>query len=411
MRRSVEAFVASRYLVSRKNLRFINIIGFISIGGIAIGVAALLVALSVFNGFSGVVTSMLVGFDPHLRLEKAGGMTGTEAARLQQVIQQHPAVKAYSSYVSGKAMLVTKGFNRVVYVRGVHERSVAGVSGLKEKLVLGELAFHDSASSAGIIIGLALADRLASIIGSAIIMISPYGLKTAFSSIGQPETMKFLVSGIFESSNKDYDANYAYISIAAAQSLFRMDDRVNGIEVRLHDIAQAETVKEELQRSLPVSVIISTWYDLHKTLYRVMNIERWSAYVLLTLIIVVALFNMLGSLTMGVIEKRRDIAILKSLGMPSRRIVRLFMYEGILIGVVGTILGIVIGLIVLHIQIRYQIFPLDTNIYIIPAIPVEIHWLDFVSIAVASLGLSGLAAYYPARRAAATLPADALRWE
>ncbi len=411
MMNRVEAFIAARYLLSRKNLRFINVIGFISIGGITIGVAALLVALSVFNGFSGVVTSLLVGFDPHLRIERAGGITGVEAADLERIIGHHPAVMATSPYVSGKAMLVAKGFNRVVYLRGIDEERIAGVSGLKEKIVLGKLAFADSTSRGGIVIGLSLADRLASIVGNDVMIISPYGFETALSGIGQPQTVKFRVAGIFESSNKDYDGNYAYVSLRAAQELFRMEGKFHGIDVRLNDISKAEDAKEDLLRALPTGVTVSTWYDLHRTLYRVMSIERWSAYALLTLIIVVALFNMLGSLTMGVIEKRRDIAVLKSLGMPSRRIVRLFMFEGMLIGIAGTLLGVIIGLAVLYVQIHYQIFSLDTNVYIIPAIPVEIHWVDFVSIAAASLGLSWLAAYYPARRAAATLPADALRWE
>ena len=156
---------------------------------------------------------------------------------------------------------------------------------------------------------------------------------------------------------------------------------------------------------------ISTWYDLHQSLYSVMKIERWSAYILLSLIILVATFNMLGSLTMGVIEKQRDISVLRAVGMTSKNLTRLFMFEGLLIGILGTIFGIVLGLIVLYLQIHYQIFPLDTSIYIIPAIPVDIQWTDFVTIAMASLGLSFIAAYYPARRADSTLPAEGLRWE
>ncbi len=407
----IEIFIAKRYLLSKRSIRFINVIGGISIGGIAIGVAALLVALSVFNGFSSVVTSVLVGFDPHLRIEKQGGMTTSEAAEIQKGLQHRSDVKGYSPFVSGKAMLVTRSFNKVVYVRGIDEQRIADVSGLKNNIVLGSLSLQDSAATGGIVIGFTLADRLAAIVGNEIMIISPSGFQSALSGISTPQTMKFTVNGIFESNNKDYDANYAYISLASAQRLFDLEGKVNGVEVRLTDYNLAASLKEDLEQILPSELSISTWYDLHKTLYLVMKIERWSAYVLLTLIIVVAMFNMLGSLTMGVIEKRRDIAVLKSMGMAPRRIVRMFMLEGMLIGVVGTVIGLILGGIVLYLQITYQLFPLDTTVYIIPAIPVEIHWMDFVSIAVASLGLSWLTAFYPARRAAATNPAESLRWE
>ncbi len=261
------------------------------------------------------------------------------------------------------------------------------------------------------VIGLSLSDRLAAITGDEMMIISPYGFQSALSGIGTPQSMKFRVTGIFESNNKEYDANYAYTSIRSAQRLFNLENKISGVELRLNDLSDAESVKEDLVRSFSSEYTISTWYDLHKTLYVVMNVERWLAYILLSLIIVVASFNMLGSLTMGVIEKKRDIAVLKSMGMTSRRLIRLFMFEGMLIGLAGTALGMIIGSVVLFLQIKYHLFPLDTTVYIIPAIPVEIRWTDFISIAAASLGCSWLAAYYPAKRAASTLPAEALRWE
>ena len=407
----IETFIAKRYLLSRRSIRFINVIGIISIAGITIGVAALLVALSVFNGFSGVVTSVLVGFDPHLRIEKQGGFSATEVAGIEKTLRHHPRVSGFAPFISGKAMLVTRSVNKVVYVRGIDESRIADVSGLRERMVLGNLGLQEAEGAAGMVVGLTLADRLGSIVGNEVMVISPSGFQTALTGLSTPQTMKFRVSGIYESNNRDYDANYAYISLASAQRLFDRAERVDGIEVRCSDVSVSDEVKEELAHVLPSGYSISTWYDFHKTLYLVMKIERWSAYVLLTLIIVVAMFNMLGSLTMGVIEKRRDIAVLKSMGMAPSRIIRLFMFEGMLIGIVGTVLGVLLGGIILYLQITYQLFPLDTTVYIIPAIPVEVHWTDFISIAVASLGLSWLTAYYPARRAASTYPAEALRWE
>lgn len=408
---TTEQFIARRYLISKRKIRFINLIGIISICGITIGVAALLVALSVFNGFNGIVTSMLVGFDPHLRIEKKGSMTVSEVTSIESALKNYPSVKAYAPFISGKAMLVAKSFSKVVYIRGVDDQRIADVSGLKNSIVLGNLDLHDSASVPGIVVGLSLSDRLAAITGDEMMIISPYGFQSALSSVSSPQSVKFRVTGIFESNNKEYDANYAYTSIVSAQRLFNLGKNISGVELRLNDLSYADNVKEDLAKSLSSDYTISTWYDLHKTLYLVMKVERWSAYMLLSLIIVVASFNMLGSLTMGVIEKKRDIAVLKSMGMTSRRLIRLFMFEGMLIGITGTVLGMIIGLIVLVLQIKYQLFPLDTTVYIIPAIPVEIRWSDFISIAAASLGCSWLAAYYPAKRAASTLPAEALRWE
>ncbi|MBI1804784.1 MAG: ABC transporter permease [Ignavibacteriae bacterium] len=411
MGQSIETLIARRYLVSKRKVRFINVIGIISICGITIGVAALLVALSVFNGFSGVVTSVLVGFDPHIRIEKRGGFTQEEHDSIEHVVKATMHVRAESPFITGKAMLVVQTLNRVVFLRGVDERQVAGVSGLAEKMVLGALSLKDSAGDGSIVIGMTLADRLGTVVGDEISIISPYGFQTALSGFAAPQTIRFRVAGIFESNNKDYDASYAYISTGRAQRLFNFEGRYNGMEIRLDDFSRAEEVKEELQQHLPADIMISTWYDLHQNLYSVMKIERWSAYVLLSLIILVATFNMLGSLTMAVIEKRRDIAVLRAMGMTTKSVVRIFMAEGMLIGMIGTIMGVLLGLFVLWLQVRYHLFPLDPTIYIIPAIPVEIHLADFVAIAVSSMGLTILAAYYPARRAASMLPAEALRWE
>jgi len=305
---------------------------------------------------------------------------------------------------------VSRSQSKVVFVRGLEAASIDKVTGVEKDIVLGKIDFQDSAAR-DMIVGMTLADRLGIVTGDSVLMISPSGSQRALLGFGAPIVRSFRVAAIYESNNKDYDANYAYISISAAQELFNMENKYSGIELRLKDFQSADKVKAELTGDLPGDVIVSSWFDLHKNLYIVMSVERWSAYILLCLIIVVATFNMLGSLTMGVIEKQRDIAVLKSMGMTASRITRVFMAEGMFIGFIGTVLGIGIGLGVLLLQMKYQIFPLDTTVYIIPAIPVEIRWTDFLAIGIASLGCSFLAAYYPARRAASTLPAQALRWE
>jgi lipoprotein-releasing system permease protein len=219
------------------------------------------------------------------------------------------------------------------------------------------------------------------------------------------------VAGIYDSNNKDYDAHYAFVSLDAAASLFDYRSTVSGIEMRLHNIQEAGQLKKVLAISLGPSYSVSSWYDLHKDLYSVMQVERWSAYIILCLIVGVATFNVLGSLTMGVIEKRRDIGILKALGATRGSIMRVFMFEGLLVGTIGTVLGSVIGLAVCYLQVRYHLFPLDPTVYIIPAIPVDVRWSDFVAVSGASMVLSALASLYPALRAARMVPVESIRWE
>ena len=406
-----EHFIARRYLRSKRQLRFINIIMLVSVVGITVGVAALIVVLSVFNGFSGVVTQVLVGFDPHLRVEAAKGKAVVVSDSLLRVISTDSRIAGASPFIESKALLVVRQQNRVVLVRGVVDSLVGNVSGVSRSTVLGKFRFDDTGASSGIVLGLALADRLGATVGTEVTVISPVGVDAMLMQFGQPLMMKCTVVGIYDSNNKDYDAHYAYVSLETAKYLFRYRDGVSGIEFRLKNIEDAEQVKRVLASELGDQYSVSTWYDLHKDLYSVMKIERWSAYLILCLIVGVATFNVLGSLTMGVIEKKRDIGILKAIGASKGSITRIFMFEGLLVGVIGTGLGLVLGLAVCYAQIHYHLFPLDPNVYIIPAIPVDLQWGDFIAVILASMVLSVLASFYHARRAAGLLPVAAIRWE
>ena len=406
-----EKFIAQRYIRSKQQTLFINIIMLVSVIGITVGVAALIIVLSVFNGFNRVVTDVLVGFDPHVKILPEKGKSFQLSYTLSQALNAPETVEGWSPYVESKALLASKSVNRVVVVKGVVDSTIGKVSGVKDAIVLGKFELEGESKLPGIVLGMTLADRLGVIVGSEITVVSPVGVDVMMVQSGQPEMRKFKVVGIYDSRNKEYDSHYAFISLDVARKLFQYQKSVSGIDMRLHDIATSADTRILLERSLGEKYQISTWYDLHKDLYSVMKIERWGAYIILCLIVCVAAFNMLGSLTMGVIEKRRDIGVLKSLGANSRSILRVFMFEGLLVGTVGTLLGILIGLTVCYLQIRYQLFPLDPNVYIIPAIPIEIRWTDFFAIGFASMLLSTLASLYPAQRAARLMPVDAIRWE
>jgi len=408
---SYERFIAQRYLGSKRQMRFINIITYVSVVGITVGVAALLVVLSVFNGFNSVVTNVLVGFDPHVKITPARGKSVSLSDSLIQTLEREKRIVAWSPFIASKALLMTPQVNRVVFVKGVVDSMVGSVSGVRDRIVLGDLVFHDTQGSDGIVLGMGLADRMSATVGSELTLVSPVGVDAMLLQFGQPLMKKCTVEGIYDSYNKDYDTHYAFISLEAAQKLFDYRNEVSGVELRLRNINDAEIVKSTLQSELGSNYTISTWYDLHRDLYSVMKIERWVAYLILCLIVGVATFNVLGSLTMGVIEKRRDIGILKSLGATKRSIMRVFMFEGLLVGTIGTFLGLFIGFVVCYLQITYQLFPLDPTVYIIPSIPVEIRWTDFLAVSGASMLLSTIASLYPAIRAAKLQPVEAIRWE
>lgn len=408
---SYERFIAQRYLGSKRQMRFINIITYVSVVGITVGVAALLVVLSVFNGFNSVVTNVLVGFDPHVKITPARGKSVSLSDSLIQILEREKRIVAWSPFIASKALLMTAQVNRVVFVKGVVDSMVGSVSGVRDRIVLGDLVFHDTQGSDGIVLGMGLADRMSATVGSELTLVSPVGVDAMLLQFGQPLMKKCTVEGIYDSYNKDYDTHYAFISLEAAQKLFDYRNEVSGVELRLRNINDAEIVKSTLQSELGSNYTISTWYDLHRDLYSVMKIERWVAYLILCLIVGVATFNVLGSLTMGVIEKRRDIGILKSLGATKRSIMRVFVFEGLLVGTIGTFLGLFIGFVVCYLQITYQLFPLDPTVYIIPSIPVEIRWTDFLAVSGASMLLSTIASLYPAIRAAKLQPVEAIRWE
>jgi lipoprotein-releasing system permease protein len=405
-----ERSIALRYLVSKRKVGLVTLISFISVIGVTIGVAALVIVLSVFNGFSGLVTSILVNFDPHVRVElPRQSDSGTYDALLSFAHEQGD-LQGMSRYALGKAVVVSRNLNRVINVKGVEADKLDEVSGLREKIVLGRLGLGGGKNSE-IVLGMALADRLGVVVGDTVSIVSLAGSEMALLQLGQPLIRRFHVVGIYESNNKDYDSFFAFVGLDAAQALFNMGSRVSGVEMRLRSIDQSDDFKSRIENKFGHQYRVMTWYDLHRDLYSVMKLERWMAYIILCLIIGVASFNLLGSLTMSVIEKTRDIGILKSMGATNNSIVKIFMFEGILVGILGSLIGLTLGLVLVWLQSHYHLFPLDPTVYIIPAIPVEVHILDLIIVASTALALCSLAALYPAKRASRFVPVEAIRWE
>ncbi|NCS70611.1 MAG: ABC transporter permease, partial [Candidatus Aenigmarchaeota archaeon] len=226
-----------------------------------------------------------------------------------------------------------------------------------------------------------------------------------------PIVYKGIVKNIFTTNNKEYDENYIFTSLESAEIIFGGRFRINSFEIRLGNIESLNTIKSRLQKELGNEVKITTWYELHKNLYDVMQIERWSAFLLLTMIISVAVFNILSTLTMIVIEKKRDIGVLMAMGFNKNSIIRLFIYQGILVGTGGIFSGLLLGLLTCYLQIRYKFYSLDPTKYIIDALPVKVDLLDILSIVLATLFLASLASVYPAKKASEINIVESIKYE
>jgi len=405
----LEFFIAKKYLHSKHKLNFITIISLLSTTGITIGVAALIVVLAVFNGFGSLVTSILVSFDPHVRITAIDENGFAFVDSVKQILEKTEGIKKYYSFVEGKVILLNKQTYEIVNLKGVQETKDDSW-GPASKIISGK--FNISNNSNNIVLGFPLALRLSARVGDTITITSAYNIQKTIATLSIPQTRRFIVSGIFQSDNRDYDVSYAFTSISDARKLFGLQNQISGFELRLNNFNDAENIKKDISERIDTKLFsVDTWYDLHKDLYDVMMIERWSAYILLCLIIAVATFNIFASLTMTVIEKKQDIGILRSMGVNKKSILRIFMFEGLLVGIIGTMIGISIGLLVCYLQKKYNFYPLDPTKYIIDAMPVEIRITDIFAIGIMAMLLAFLASLYPAKRAAKTIIIESIKYE
>ena len=378
-----ESFIARRYLVSKHKVNFITIISFISIAGISIGVAALIVVLTVFNGFGSLVSSFLMNLDPDLRVEATSFKSEKRLVEVSSELKTINEVKEFAPFVEGKVLGYNKGVTQVFSIKGIDYSKADLIYNLTKNIVYGKL---NSKKLDGIVIGLPLADKLQVVTGDSITVISPVGIESSITQFSMPKTQKFVVTGIFSSNNNDYDEGYAFTNLNIAAPLLGYKNTFQGYDVKLSDVDKSNKVKSILEEKFNGGDFsINTWYDFHQELYSVMQIERWTAYLILSLIIAVATFNILGSLSMSVIEKKRDIGILSAMGVTEKSVLRIFMFEGLLIGIIGTLFGMFIGYFV-----RIS---------------------DFFFISGISLLLAFLASLYPAKKAAKVNAIEAIKWE
>lgn len=404
-----EFFIAKRYLRSKHKINFITILTFLSTTGVTIGVAALIVMLSVFNGFGSLVTSLLVEFDPHLRVTNIDNNINRN-----EIISQVNGFKYVTNvgfYAEGKIIAVNNKSYEILSLKGIDRNLQSEDWGVKSKIVSGSFDVSSKGNIDKIILGLPVALRLSARVGDTIFVSSASAIERSVLSLSTPKSKPYIVAGLFEAKNKEYDYKYSFTSLESAQQMLALKNNVTGLEIRLTDIELAEKLKPQVASIFNGNSSIYSWYDLHEDLYNVMMIERWAAYLLLALIIAVATFNILSSLTMSVIEKKKDIALLRSMGATKKSVLRIFMFEGILIGIIGTGLGMVIGYVICWLQINYNFYPLDQTKYIVNSLPVLIRTSDFFVVGFASFILTFLSSLYPAKRGVNISITDAIKWD
>jgi len=392
---SYEFFIAKRYLWSKRRHPFVGVISTVSVLGIAVGVAALIVVLAVMNGFDKDLKQRIIGTRAHLVLEKEGAFTDT--APVTETLKRARRVVAVAPFVEGQALIKKDEWVSGVLVRGVDARLEKKVSKFYEYLTAGTLTERPDRA----VVGAELAKRFGLRLGSKFQMLTQ----------GNEKPLEYTVEGIFSSGLYDYDANLVFLNLQNSQALFGMQNAVSGLSVYLDDAERAAEVKREIQVALGLPYSVRTWMESNKTLFGALKLEKVVMFLILALIILVACLNIAGSLTLLVMDKTKDIGVLKALGATPGGLVRIFSLSGLMIGLAGALSGLTLGMAVCWALKNFAWFELPKEIYYLDRLPVEISGADSAVIFFVAVGLSLVSALYPALMAGKLDPVKALRYE
>lgn len=411
-----EITVGLRYLKAKQKSSFVSFISLVSIVGIALGVAALITVLSVMNGFQKEIRGKIIGVTSDMQLMDASGSLKNwhQIAELSQKSNQH--VLQYAPYVDGQALVSFDNSVSGVLIRGIEPAFENNVDNVSDNMVKGSSNTLESGAF-NVVIGYGLAKQLGVEVGDKITLIAPDGQITPAGML--PRVKQFTVSGIFNVHMYEYDSSLVLINLNDAQVLFKMGNGVSGIRLKVDNVMQTQKIKYALEGYLPENIIITDWIEQHQNYFAAVDLEKKMMFVILTLIVAVAAFNLVSTLVMTVNDKKTDIAILRTMGASKRSIMHIFMIQGGVSGIIGTLSGTILGLIMaLNVGKIVHVIELITgaklvnaDVYLIDYLPSQIIPSDVISIFIVSIVLSIIATLYPSFSASRTDPVEALRYE
>jgi lipoprotein-releasing system permease protein len=412
-----ELFIGLRYLKARRQETFISLITVISILGVMIGVMTLNVVMAVMTGFEETLRDRLLGINAHIALLKSGDQLSEYEELLQRVIKQEGVVAA-SPAIYGQVMLTSGSRVSGVVVRGVDPERVNAVVDLQRYMKQGSIAGLKQQNPLqiedrtimlpGVIMGERLAAQLGVFVGSPIQVVSPLGSPTAIGVI--PKVRRFVVTGLLNTGMSEIDSTLVFMGLADAQKFFDLGDAVSNIEIRVDDVNQSRQIADRIQLQLGFPYLTEDWTRLWPNLFSALELEKTVYFLVLLLMVLIGAFNIISTLVMVVMEKRKDIAILMSMGATRASIRKIFLLKGFIIGIVGTTLGLLLGLLVCTLIAQYR-FELPKDVFLISTVPVRIYFSNFMIVTVASFAVCLLASIYPARQAAKLDPVEIIRYE
>ena len=414
----LEIAIAWRYLRSRRGSQLLSLISIIAMGGVVVGVSALILVLGVMNGLQKDLRDKILIGSPDLRVLTVGDdLTMTDWEATLKKVRAQPGVVSAQPFVM-KDAIISKGNDYAEPVKVVGLPAAAegspDVTQIRKYARSGDFTFRITGDSLkAIVIGQRLAERLNAWPGTQLVLLTIPGRLQLSTAMGGfvPVVRKYIITGIFETGMYEYDSGYAYMELAAAQDLAGLGARVTGIDVRTPDRWQAPIIAQRLADLLGFPYRTIDWQEQNRSLFQALKLEKLAMGVILLLIVLVAAFNIVSTLTMVVTDKTREIGILKAMGMPATTIRRIFLWQGAAIGLVGTSLGVLLGLVGAWALTRFKLIALDPQVYFIDRLPIQIAVSDVLWIVLASLSIAMLATMWPARQASRLFPVEAIRHE